>query len=300
MTDRTDTAAPAAPEVPAGAAGRFTFPGTALAVNRLGYGTMQLAGPHVFGPPADPDGCRAVLREALALGVDHVDTSDYYGPHVVNELVREALHPYPEGLVLVTKVGARRDERGEWILDREAGFLRRSVEDNLARLGLARLDIVNLRMGGPEDDVVAPMRAMRAMREEGLLGHVGISNVTAEQVRRARDVADIVCVQNHYNLVRRDDDALVDALAEDGIAYVPFFPLGGFTPLQAEGLADVAAGLGVSAQRVALAWLLHRSPNILKIPGTSRREHLRDNVAAAALALDAATLARLDGLAAAA
>lgn len=292
MTDRIEGLAPTA--------ARFTFPGTTLTVNRMGYGAMQLAGPHVFGPPDDPEECRAVLREALALGVDHVDTSDFYGPHVTNELIREALHPYPEDLVLVTKIGAWRDERGGWILDREPGFLRRSVEDNLARLGLERLDIVNLRMGGPEDDIVVPMRALRAMRDEGLLGHIGLSNVDAGQVRRARDVADIVCVQNHYNLVQRGDDALVDALAEDGIAYVPFFPLGGFTSLQAAGLEAVAADLGVSTQRVALAWLLHRSPNILTIPGTSRRGHLRDNVAAAALALDAATLARLDGLAAAA
>ncbi|WAJ28170.1 oxidoreductase [Antarcticirhabdus aurantiaca] len=277
-------------------AGRFTFPGTDLSVNRMGYGAMQLAGPHVFGEPSDPEEARAVLKEAVALGIDHIDTSDFYGPHVTNRLIREALYPYPDDLVLVTKVGAWRDEAGAWILERDAGFLRRSVEGNLERLGLSRMPIVNLRMGGPEDDVAAPMAAMRRMQEEGLLDHIGISTVTERQLGLARRIAPIVCVQNHYNLVHRADDAMIDALAADGIAYVPYFPLGGFTPLQAEGLKTLAAELGQTPQAVALAWLLQRSPNILVIPGTSKRAHLRANVAAAGLELTSDHLRRLDGL----
>ncbi len=277
-------------------AGRFTFPGTGLSVNRMGYGAMQLAGPHVFGEPSDPEEARAVLKEAVALGVDHIDTSDFYGPHVTNRLIREALHPYPDDLVIVTKVGAWRDEAGAWILERDAGFLRRSVEENLERLGLSRMPIVNLRMGGPQDDVAAPMEAMRRMQEEGLLAHIGISTVTGRQLDLARRIAPIVCVQNHYNLVHRVDDAMIDALAADGIAYVPYFPLGGFTPLQAEGLATLAEELGQTPQAVALAWLLQRSPNILVIPGTSKRAHLRANVAAAGLELTSDHLGRLDGL----
>lgn len=285
--------------LPAAAAGRFTFPGSTLSVNRMGYGAMQLAGPHVFGEPKDPDKARAVLAEALALGVDHIDTSDYYGPYVTNRLIREALHPYPGNLTLVTKIGAFRDEKGGWVLQRDADFLRRSVEDNLERLGLSQMAIVNLRMGGPDDDIVAPMKAMRQMREEGLLAEIGVSTVTAGQLAAARDIAPVVCVQNEYNLVRRDDDALIDALADERIAYVPYFPLGGFSPLQAAVLDEVAADMGHSTQSVALAWLLARSPNILVIPGTSRRAHLRDNVAAAAIVLDAAHRARLDGIASA-
>ncbi|MET0246357.1 MAG: oxidoreductase [Sphingomonas sp.] len=280
----------------AAAAGRFTFPGTAMTVNRMGYGAMQLAGPHVFGEPNDPEECRAVLREALMLGVDHIDTSDFYGPHVTNRLIREALHPYPDTLTLVTKVGARRDDQGAWILDRSDDLLRSSVEDNLANLALERLDIVNLRMSGPEDDVVAPVRTMRRMQEEGLIAHIGISTVTAAQLAAARDIAPIVCVQNQYNLVQRSDDALIDALAADGIAYVPYFPLGGFSPLQVDGLNAVAAELEQTPQAVALAWLLQRSPNILLIPGTSRRAHLRANIAAASLRLEGDQLRRLDGL----
>ncbi|UOM36915.1 oxidoreductase [Acuticoccus sp. I52.16.1] len=262
----------------------------------MGYGAMQLAGPHVFGPPADPDEARAVLREAIALGVDHIDTSDFYGPHVTNTLIREALAPYPDDLTLVTKVGAWRDDAGNWNLRRDADFLRRSVEDNLRRLGLAAMDVVNLRMGGPEDDIAAPMRAMKALQDDGLVRHIGVSTVTADQLRAARDIAPIVCVQNHYNLVQREDDALIDTLAEAGIAYVPYFPLGGFWPIQMEGLTRIAERLGRSKQQVALAWLLQRSPNILVIPGTSTRAHLRDNVAAAALTLDDATMAELNGL----
>lgn len=282
--------------LPASAAGRFTFPGTDLSVNRMGYGAMQLTGPHVFGPPKNPDEARAVLREAITLGIEHIDTSDFYGPYVTNELIREALHPYPQHLVLVTKIGAWRDDAGNWNLRRDEAFLRQSVEDNLNRLGLGRMDIVNLRMEGPEDDMARPMRAMRAMQEEGLIGHVGSSTVSAEQVATARDIAPVVCVQNHYNLAHRGDDALIDALAEDGIAYVPYFPLGGFSPLQSSELEAVATEIGASAQQVALAWLLGRSPNILVIPGTSSRGHLRDNVAAAGLSFTPDQKARLDAI----
>jgi pyridoxine 4-dehydrogenase len=282
----------------AAAAGRFTFPGTSVSVNRMGYGAMQLAGPHVFGEPGDPDEARAVLREALALGVDHIDTSDYYGPHVTNRLIREALFPYPEAVTLVTKVGAWRDDKGGWILERSADFLRKSVEDNLTRLGVDRMRIVNLRMGGPDDDIAGPMRVMRQMQDAGLLDHIGVSTVSAAQLQIARDIAPVVCVQNHYNLVHRDDDAMIDALAEAGIAYVPYFPLGGFTPLQTEELSRVADEMRRTPQSVASAWLLLRSPNILLIPGTSRRTHLRDNIAAAGLALSEEHLRRLNGIAA--
>jgi len=282
---------------PAAAASRFTFPGTSISVNRMGYGAMQLAGPHVFGEPRDPEEARAVLRETLELGVDHIDTSDYYGPHVTNRLIREALFPYPRNLTLVTKIGAWRDDKGGWILDRSPDFLRRSVEDNLKRLGLEAMTIVNLRMSGPEDDIAAPMRVMRRMQEEGLLDHIGVSTVNAVQLRIARDIASVVCVQNHYNLVHRDDDTMIDALAEDGIAYVPYFPLGGFTPMQTGELSQVADEMGQSPQSVALAWLLNRSPNILLIPGTSRRAHLRANVAAAGLPLSEEHRGRLNGIA---
>jgi len=285
-------------QLPATAAGRFTFPGTSISVNRIGYGAMQLAGPHVFGEPADPDEARAVLREALELGVDHIDTSDFYGPYVTNRLIREALYPYPEGLTLVTKIGAWRDDKGGWVLDLSPDFLRKSVEDNLERLGLDRMPIVNLRIGRPEDDVATPMRTMRRMQDEGLLAHIGISTVNAEQLEIARGIAPVVCVQNEYNLVRRGDDALIDQLAEEGIAYVPYFPLGGFNPLQTEELSRVAEEAGQTPQSVALAWLLRRSPNILLIPGTSRRTHLRANVAAAGLVLSEAHMRRLDGIAA--
>ena len=282
---------------PVAAAGRFTFPGTSISVNRMGYGAMQLAGPHVFGEPRDPEEARAVLREALELGVDHIDTSDYYGPHVTNRLIREALFPYPRNLTLVTKIGARRDEKGGWILDRSPDFLRKSIEDNLQRLGLEKMAIVNLRMSGPDDDIAAPMRVMRQMQQEGLLDHIGISTVNAAQLRIAQDIAPVVCVQNHYNLVHRDNDAMIDALAADGIAYVPYFPLGGFTPVQTEELSQVADEMGQSPQSVALAWLLNRSPNILLIPGTSRRVHLRANVAAAGLPLSEEHRRRLNGIA---
>jgi aryl-alcohol dehydrogenase-like predicted oxidoreductase len=283
---------------PAAAAGQFTFPGTSITVNRMGYGAMQLAGPFVFGEPKNPDEARAVLREALDLGIDHIDTSDFYGPYVTNRLIREALHPYPDHLTLVTKIGAWRDDKGAWIHNLSPDFLRKSVEDNLERLGLNQMAIVNLRIAGPEEDIEAPMRVMRKMQDEGLLAHIGISTVDANQLKAARDIAPIICVQNHYNLVHRIDDAMIDALAKDGIAYVPYFPLGGFTPLQTDELNNVAKEIGRSPQNTALAWLLQRSPNILLIPGTSSRPHLRDNIAAAKVKLSEDHLRRLNGIAA--
>ncbi|MGD9916122.1 MAG: oxidoreductase [Rhizobiaceae bacterium] len=263
----------------------------------MGYGAMQLAGPHVFGEPKDPEEARSVLKEALALGIDHIDTSDFYGPFVTNRLIREALHPYPKNLTLVTKVGAYRDDEGGWVLRHDADFLRKSVEDNLQRLGLERMAVVNLRMAGAEQDIAGPMRTMRRLQEEGLLDHIGISTIGAKQLRVARDIAPVVCVQNHYNLVHREDEALIDELAEAGIAYVPYFPLGGFAPIQAEELSQVAAEMKQSPQSVALAWLLQRSPNMLVIPGTSQRIHLRENIAAAGLALSRTHKARLDAIA---
>ncbi len=280
----------------ASTAGRFTFPGSQITVNRMGFGAMQLAGPHVFGEPKDPDEARAVLREAIALGIDHIDTSDFYGPHVTNRLIREALHPYAENLTLVTKIGAWRDDKGGWIHDLSADFLRKSVEDNLDRLGLSQMAIVNLRISGPKDDIAPPMQAMRRMQDEGMIAHIGLSTVTMAQLTGARGIADVVCVQNHFNLVHRHDDAMIDSLAAEGIAYVPYFPLGGFSPIQSDVLSAVAKSLGASAQQVALAWLLQRSPNMLLIPGTSTRAHLRANIAAAALVLPEAALRQLDAL----
>ena len=272
-------------------------------VRRLGYGAMQLAGPHVFGPPKDRDAALAVLREAVAAGVNHIDTSDFYGPHVVNELIREALAPYPDDLVIVTKVGALRGEDASWNLAASPEELRRAVEDNLRNLGLDRLEVVNFRamLGGGNagptaGSIAAPFEALARLREEGLIRHLGISNVTAAQVAEARAIAPVACVQNQYNLAHRDDDALIDALAADGIAYVPFFPLGGFSPLQSSRLDEVAAGLGATPMQVALAWLLRRAPNILLIPGTSSIGHLRENLAAASLDLPDETMAALDGI----
>lgn len=271
-----------------------------LTVTRMGYGAMQLAGPHVFGPPRDRDAALAVLREAVDLGITHIDTSDFYGPHVVNQLIREALHPYPGGLHLVTKVGAARDAAGGWPAALGADQLRRAVEENLENLGLDVLDLVNLRLGAdgaPADlQVAEPFETLAQLQQEGLVRHLGLSNVSAAQVTQAQAVAPVVCVQNHYNVAHRHDDALVDSLAEQGIAYVPFFPLGGFTPLQARELDTVAADLGATPMAVALAWLLQRSPNILLIPGTSSVAHLRENVAAAALTLPAEALATLDAI----
>ncbi|WP_343450420.1 aldo/keto reductase family oxidoreductase [Micromonospora oryzae] len=268
-----------------------------LTVTRFGYGAMQLAGPWVMGPPADHHGALAVLREAVALGITHIDTSDAYGPHVTNRLIREALHPYPDSLHIVTKVGANRDQRGGWPPARDPESLRRSVHENLDNLGLDVLDLVNLRLGdaeGPRPGPVAEaFETLVELQQQGLIRHLGLSNATPEQVAEAQAIAPIVCVQNMYNLAHRQDDALIDALAEQGVAYVPFFPLGGFTPLQSSALAAVAARLGAAPMSVALAWLLRRSPNILLIPGTSSVAHLRENVAGAGLALSADDLAEL-------
>lgn len=278
-------------------AGRFTFPGTSLSVNRMGYGAMQLAGKGVFGPARDPDEARAVLREAIASGIDHIDTADFYGPHVTNHLIRAALLPYPADLTIVTKIGAYRDDKGGWIHDLSPDFLRRSVDDNLIHLGLTRMTVVNLRISGPKVDVVPPMKVMRDLQDQGLISHIGISTVTPAQLAAAQDVAPIVTVQNHYNLVHRVDDAMIDSLAAQGIPYVPYFPLGGFSPIQSVGLQQVAADLGVTPQQVALAWLLQRSPNILLIPGTSTRKHLRENIAAGGMVLPPESLQVLNGLA---
>ena len=283
--------------------GAFTFPGTPLTVNRIGYGAMQLAGPGVWGPPKDPDAAVAVLREAVAAGVNHIDTSDYYGPHVTNQIIRQALHPYPSGLVIVTKLGGRRPPDRSWQLANSPQELTAGVHDNLRNLGLDVLDIVNYRvMGsghGPEEGSIAEqVTALANLRREGLIRYIGVSNVTPTQVAEARAITDIVCVQNNYNLVYRHDDALIDDLALAGIAYVPFFPLGGFSPLQSSTLSSVASRLGAAPMQVALAWLLQRSPNVLLIPGTSSVGHLRENLGAAALTLSPQTLAELDVIAA--
>jgi pyridoxine 4-dehydrogenase len=271
-----------------------------LTVNRMGYGAMQLAGPGVFGPPADHDQALAVLRAVVDAGVNHIDTSDFYGPHVTNQLIREALHPYADDLVLVTKVGARRDAEGGWPHAREPHELREAVEDNLTNLGLDSLDVVNLRMGavdGPEPGSIArEFTALAELQAEGLIKHLGVSTVNAEQVAEAQSIAPVVCVQNFYNLAHRVDDELIDSLAEQGIAYVPYFPLGGFNPLQSDALASVAAGLGRTPMAVAIAWLLQRSPNILLIPGTSSPAHLEENLSAASLALPDDAVAELDAI----
>ncbi|MCW2636379.1 MAG: ydbC [Blastococcus sp.] len=267
-------------------------------VHRLGYGAMQLAGPHVMGPPADRDAAIAVLRRAVELGVDHIDTSDYYGPYVVNELIREALHPYPGDLVLVTKVGARRTPEGHWPEALSPEELRSAVRDNLDHLGLDVLEVVNLRLPGfaepVERSLAEPFEALAELQQQGLIRHLGVSNVTTQQVAEARAIAPVVCVQNHYNLVHRHDDPLVDVLAREGIAYVPFFPLGGFTPLQSAALETVARRLETTPMQVALAWLLARSPNLLLIPGTSSVAHLEENLEAAARVLGPVELAELD------
>lgn len=269
-----------------------------LTVTRFGYGAMQLAGPWVMGPPADRDGALAVLREAVDLGVTHVDTSDAYGPHVTNQLIREALHPYPGGLHVVTKVGATRDEQGGWPVARDPESLRRSIRSNLDTLGLDVLDLVNLRLGnaeGPQPGSLADaFGTLVDLQQKGLIRHLGVSNATAEQVAEARSIAPIVCVQNRYNLAHREDDALLDALAAEGVAYVPFFPLGGFSPLQSDALSRVAARLGATPMSVALAWLLQRSPNVLLIPGTKSVAHLRENVSGAGLALSPEDVTELD------
>ena len=280
--------------------GTFTMGGD-LTVTRMGYGAMQLAGPGVFGPPADRDAAVAVLREAVELGITHIDTSGYYGPRVTNQIIREALYPYPEDLRIVTKVGAARDANGGWPEAQAPGQLRAQVEENLRDLGLDAMDVVNLRnpgQRGPQPGSIAgPFTALAELRQEGLIRHLGLSNVTARQVAEAQSIAPVACVQNHYNLASRGDDDLIGSLAAQGIAYVPFFPLGGFNPLHSGTLDAVAERLGAARMTVALAWLLHRSPNILLIPGTSSVAHLRENVAAADLALPADALAELDAIA---
>ena len=272
-------------------------------VHRMGYGAMQLAGPHVFGPPKDHEGALGVLREAIALGIDHIDTSDFYGPHVTNRVIKEALAPYPAQLTIVTKLGARRDEQGNWLPWNDAEALERGLRDNLENLGLEAMEVANLRLmfgdgeAGPTPGDIAPqMEALIALRDKGLVRHIGISNALPEQVMRAREMTEIACVQNLYNLANRGDDALIDELAADGIPYVPFFPLGGFSPLQSDALETVAADLDASPLQVALAWLLQRSPNILLIPGTSSVDHLRENIAAADLSLSAEALEKLDAI----
>ncbi|MEN2989052.1 aldo/keto reductase family oxidoreductase [Tistrella sp. BH-R2-4] len=271
-------------------------------VKRIGYGAMQLAGPGVFGPPRDRAAALAVLREAVEAGVDHIDTSDFYGPHVTNQIIREALHPYPRDLTIVTKIGAQRGDDASWQPDFSAQALTRAVHDNLRNLGLDVLDVVNLRImldahGPAEGSIAEPLTVLAGLQRQGLVRHIGLSNVTATQVAEARGIATIVCVQNMYNIAHRGDDALIDQLAGDGIAYVPFFPLGGFSPLQSSVLSDVAGQLGATPMQVALAWLLRRSPNILLIPGTASVAHLRENLAAAALDLSDDMRAALDRVA---
>ena len=272
-----------------------------LTVTRMGYGAMQLAGPHVFGPPADRDAAVAVLREVVTLGITHIDTSDYYGPHVTNQIIKEALRPYPNSLHIVTKVGSVRDAQGGWPQALSPAQLRQAVHDNLDNLGLDVLDVVNLRVGGLDSptpgSIAAPFTALAQLQQEGLIKHLGISTVSAEQIAEAQSIAPIVCVQNFYNLAHRGDDDLIDSLAAQSIAYVPYFPLGGFSPLQSDELESVAARLNATPMAVALAWLLQRSPNILLIPGTSSVAHLRENVAGAALTLSEDELTTLNGIA---
>jgi pyridoxine 4-dehydrogenase len=286
-------------------AGSFTLPGTAMTVNRMGYGAMQLAGRDgnklVWGPPRDIDRAIALLREAVASGVNHIDTSDFYGPHVTNQIIRKALYPYPDNLVIITKISVRRGEDGSWIPAFSREELTAAVHDNLRNLGLDVIDVVNLRSmfsihEPAEGSLEAPLTVLAELQQKGLVRHIGLSNVTPVQIAEARQIAPIVCVQNHYNLAHRTDDALVADLARDGIAYVPFFPLGGFTPLQSTTLSDVAARLGATPMQVALAWLLDRSPNILVIPGTSSIEHLRENLRSSMLQIPPEVIADLDAI----
>jgi aryl-alcohol dehydrogenase-like predicted oxidoreductase len=278
--------------------GAFTLPGTSITLKGMGYGAMQLAGPQVWGPPRDVNVALAVLREAVAAGVNHIDTSDFYGPHVVNQIIRQALHPYPDGLVIVTKLGARRGDDKSWLHALSRQELIDGVHDNLRNLGVDVLDVVNLRVGGitapAEGSIAEPLAVLAELKQQGLIRHIGLSNVTPAQMAEAERTTEIVCVQNFYNVAQRSDDGFVDELAGKGVAYVPFFPLGGFTPLQSTALDAAAAALGVTPMQVALAWLLQRSPNILLIPGTSSLEHLRENLAAAELRLPPETIAELD------
>ena len=282
-------------------AGPFTFPGTSMTVQRMGYGAMQLAGPHVFGPPKDPDAAVAVLREAIAAGVDHIDTSDFYGPHVTNQIIKQALHPYPQNLTIVSKLGARRGSDSSWIPALSKQELSDGLHDNLRNLGLDALDVVNLRVGGvngpAEGSLEKPFSVLAELQKQGLIRHLGLSNVTPGQLVECQKIAPVVCIQNLYNVAIRGDDAFIDDLAAQGIAYVPFFPLGGFSPLQSGHLDEVAASVGATPMQVALAWLLHRSPNILLIPGTSSVSHLKENLAAASLELSPEVLKKLDAIA---
>ena len=281
-------------------AGSFTLPGTSITLNRMGYGAMQLAGPGVFGPPRDIDEAIAVLRVAVAAGLNHIDTSDYYGPYVTNQLIKRALHPYPDGLVIVTKLGARRGDDASWIPAHSRQELIDGVHGNLTNLGLDHLDLVNLRVGGilepSEGSIEKPLTVLAELKRQGLIHHIGLSNVTPAQFAEGQQITQIVCVQNFYNLAHRNDDGFIDDLATQRIAYVPFFPLGGFTPLQSSELDTVAASLGATPMQVALAWLLQRSPNILLIPGTSSLAHLRENLRAATLRIPANQLADLDAI----
>ena len=278
--------------------GSFPLPGSSLSVNRIGYGAMQLAGPQVWGPPRDIEIAIAVLREAVALGVNHIDTSDYYGPHVTNQIIKRALHPYPDDLVIVTKVGARRGKDKSWLHALSRQEIIDAVHDNLRNLGVDRLDVVNLRVGGiaepSEASIEEPLTVLVELKRQGLIRHIGVSNITPKQLAEAQKITEIVCVQNFYNLAQRNDDGFVDDLAKHGVAYVPFFPLGGFTPLQSSVLDAAAESLGATPMQVALAWLLQRSPNIILIPGTSSVEHLRENLNAAKLALPSGVIASLD------
>ena len=281
--------------------GSFQLPGTTLKVERMGYGAMQLAGPHVWGPPRDMEAAVRVLREAIAAGIDHIDTSDFYGPHVTNQIIKQALHPYPQGLVIVTKVGARRGPDKSWIPALFREEIVAGIEDNLRNLGLQKVDVVNLRVGGftepVEGSIEEPLKVLVELQRQGLVGHIGLSNITPRQFDEAKRITEIVCIQNFYNLANRKDDAFIETLAEEGIAYVPFFPLGGFTPLQSSVLDQVAESLEATPMQVALAWLLARSENILLIPGTSSADHLRENIAAASLELPAEALGELDRVA---
>ncbi|MBN3877771.1 MULTISPECIES: aldo/keto reductase family oxidoreductase [unclassified Nostoc] len=281
----------------------FTLPNTSITMKRIGYGAMQLAGPNVWGAPRDVDAAVAVLREAISLGINHIDTSDFYGPHITNQIIRQALYPYPEDLVIVTKVGARRPEDGSWVLAMSRQDLTEAIHDNLRNLGLDTIDVVNLRLmgdghGPSEGSLVEPLTTLAELKKQGLIRHLGLSNVTPTQLAEAQTITQIVCVQNQYNVAHQEDDAFIDDLAQQGIAYVPFFPLGGFTPLQSSVLESVAKSLDATPMQVALAWLLQRSPNILLIPGTSSVEHLRQNVKAAVLQLEQQTVADLNAIAA--
>lgn len=280
--------------------GSFTLPGTSMTVNRMGYGAMQLAGPEVYGPPRDVDAAIAVLREAVENGINHIDTSDYYGPHVTNQIIKQALHPYPNDMVIVTKVGARRGEDKSWIPALSRQELIDALHDNLRNLGLEKLDVVNLRVGGvmgpSEGSIEKPLTVLAELKRQGLISHIGLSNVSPDQLAEARRITEIVCVQNFYNVAHRDDDGFIDDLAEEGIAYVPFFPLGGFNPLQSSTLEAAATSMQATPMQVALAWLLQRSRNILLIPGTSSVEHLRENLKAATIRLPVEVITNLDSI----